>query len=364
MNYNFVEARWFRAFLLAGLYFLAAAASFSGYFGKWQFLDQQPRFNYNAIVEGTAERPFVYRQLLPSVSVLIAGAIPQSMAERIRTELRKSSPIVKNMARATQAGGIYALEYHITYFLVFGCLWLSLHVLRRLLLDVSKDPLAATLTPVAFALLFPLLLTRGGYYYDLPELLFLSLGFLLAWRARLWTLALVVVPIATLNKESYLLYLAALLPIILAKGGRAAWPKLVAAGLIAVAINLFIRNEFASNPGVGLESHWENNLHFYFNPKSYFLLEGNYGIVTTQGVNVVFLLFLYATVRTAWRHLDNVVRNHIKLTAAINLPLFFLFCWQNELRNLSLLYVGFIIMVNAMVSQLISRSQAQPVPVA
>ena len=53
------------------LYFVAAAVSFNGYYDKWHFNEngvagEDHRFQFEMMVDGTAYRPFIYRQMLPS----------------------------------------------------------------------------------------------------------------------------------------------------------------------------------------------------------------------------------------------------------------------------------------------------------
>ena len=47
--------------------------------------------------------------------------------------------------------------------------------------------------------------------------------------------------------------------------------------------------------------------------------------------------------KCAWKNLPTPWKWHVLLAALINFPLYILFCAPGELRNLSLLYAGFMV---------------------
>ena len=53
--------------MIVFLIFTISAASFEGFFVKWTFRDDSG-FSYQVILDGTAEKPFIYRQLIPTLS--------------------------------------------------------------------------------------------------------------------------------------------------------------------------------------------------------------------------------------------------------------------------------------------------------
>src|SRR5690349_7207381 len=63
--------------------FFVSAVSFGGFFEKWNFRDGTT-FSGMAVVEGTAKRPFVYRQLLPAITNLADRAVPASLDQRFQ----------------------------------------------------------------------------------------------------------------------------------------------------------------------------------------------------------------------------------------------------------------------------------------
>jgi hypothetical protein len=74
------------------LFFVAASASFQGSYTKWHFREAgvlygggntpDRRFDLGELITGTAERPFVYRQMLPTLANWIDRATPTGIKER------------------------------------------------------------------------------------------------------------------------------------------------------------------------------------------------------------------------------------------------------------------------------------------
>ena len=64
-------------------YFVVAAASFNGYYHKWHFAELDApgddlRYHFEMMMDGTAYRPYVQRQLLPAAANWIDSAVPRS----------------------------------------------------------------------------------------------------------------------------------------------------------------------------------------------------------------------------------------------------------------------------------------------
>ena len=68
-------------------------------------------------------------------------------------------------------------------------------------------------------LLFPYFLTRGGFFYDFPELAFLVIAVWMALKFNWWWM-LPLVALAAWNKESFLLFVPSLYPLIRLKSSR------------------------------------------------------------------------------------------------------------------------------------------------
>jgi hypothetical protein len=356
--------------LLVFIYYLAAAASFSGFFIKWHFSETE-KYSLPQMLDGTAIRPFVYRQLLPMTANAIDSVIPQKAKTTFLTKLAEeppiSNPIQRYFPSATDAANPqYALRYFLVYAMSFLSMFAAMFAIRAACIEVIGDRVAATLTPLAIAAVFPLILTEGGYYYDMPELMFMALGTWLAVKRRIVPLAVVTV-IATLNKESYLLFVLTLVPFIALRHSRKQ-TIMLAGGLLALAavVNLLIKHRYALNGGGAVEYQLMSHIQYLINPRNYLRMEMNYGILTTKGFNLVHLLLVALLLRTGWRGLPPVVRTHAWIALVITVPLFIAFCYRDELRNLSLLAMTLAFLtcttISAALQQAAARGQRQTAP--
>ena len=346
-NQIFVRSLWRWVFLFA-VYFLVAASSFSGYFTKWAFLDgdRDPRATMTAMLDGTAHRPFVYRQLIPYAANAIERALPDRIRQPLAEKLAERNTVHKFFSRATDSGNPqYVLRYYVVYWMVFASMLLALFALRAVCLELGGGEVAATLAPMAIAAIFPLLQTNYGTFYDMPELFFLATATWLALRGRIVWLVLLAA-VATLNKESFPFFIVALFPFFRHRFSRNASFSIVALlFFVGSIINLLVKFNYSGNPGGAVEFHLIDHLAYLADPRHYFLFEFNYGVLTTKGLNVINLVLIGVLVGSAWGKLAGTVRQHIMIALAINLPLFLVFCANDELRNLSLLYIGLVMVV-------------------
>jgi hypothetical protein len=70
-----------------------------------------------------------------------------------------------------------------------------------------------------------------------------------------------------------------------------------------------------------------------------------YGVRLINTFSVLPIALLVWTVWRAWKKLPLAVKRHAQIAAAINIPLYFLFCAPGELRDLSMLYVALLLVV-------------------
>jgi hypothetical protein len=293
-----------------------------------------------------ASRPFVYRQLIPQFSKMIAAKIPEHYRKQMILQWQIYRPISGIYARAMDAdSGPFAIEYHITYLLCLGFWFFALVLLARICMDTTGDAFASLAGPLIFALIYPVLMTRGGFFYDPVEIFFLAASLLLATRGRLVALFLLT-PVATLNKESFLFWLPCLWCLL--PDSFSALKRTVGLGMAVMASGvtyLVLRAGFLSNAGGAVEFHLLENLHFYSTPSSYFRREFTYGYALPAGVSVVNLAVLGAIICLGWPELPMRWKRHAGIALCINIPLFVTLCWLDELRNLSLLFVALTVLI-------------------
>lgn len=326
------------------LYFLVlavTAASFSGFFLKWSFRDGSSGFGLVAIMEGTADRPFVHRQLVPQLASGLAVLFPERAVERFNKRTAKEDPIEDVYAHA-EVSPEHRLEYYLVFLLVYGCFFAATMILRDLLRIVTGSATAGMLTALLFALLVPFFEQVGGYYYDFVEMLFLFMGARYAVRGNIYRL-IFIAPLATANKEAFFYFLPMLLPLLFKSVGKRRAIITVLAGMLLSGLTyLYIAALYAGNPGGPVEVHIMEHVTQMIRLKTYYVTSFTYGLPLGARLFFLHIIFVAFLFYRGWRYLTPEWRAHVKLAAAINLPLYFLFCAVGELRNLSMLYVSFM----------------------
>ena len=185
----------------------------------------------------------------------------------------------------------------------------------------------------------------GGYFYDYPEILFMAGALWLVTSGSFWPLV-PLTALATVNKEAFLFFVPALYPFIRVRASRIeAITQVGILLLTAGATYLVIRNAYLANPGWAAQNHSPEALAYYLNPMNLLRRETTYGLRVFQAYSFVTLGLVGLVAFRGWRGQSAAVRDHIRLAAAINVPLFLLLCFPGEVRNLSLLYMGFLFLL-------------------
>ena len=348
-------ARVARLILVVFVFATFAAVSFNGFYQKWGLRDGDgawdgdARYSFAAMIEGEADKPFVYRQLLPKMANGFEAALPEEAKVWMLERLNGSGwwevhSLTEKMRIAPELHDEYLLRYYVVYYACVAFMFAALFVMREICRDLRVGEAAATIAPCLFALVFVYFMSMGGFFYDFPEVFFMALAALLAMRGRwLWLVPLTAV--ATYNKEVFLVFTVMLFPFL-----RANMPTrnaaLVVAGLVGVAgvTHLLGRIEFADNPG-GSESWLRESILFYADPRNLFAFEVNFGVVTPRGYSLFTILAVLALFVGGWRKLPQPMQQHVLLAPAINLPLVLVFCGPGEVRNFSLCFIALLALI-------------------
>ncbi|WP_321961102.1 hypothetical protein [Paraburkholderia sp. J7] len=336
---SMAESALARRALIFALYVLVAAASYCGFFSKYALRDDSTHDSIVRMLDGTADRPYVYRQLVPYAANLVDKALPASLKSSLVAHLHIEYPkhdwIVNTFERATEARNpAYVLRYYMVYGALFVALLAGMLVLRAVCADLTGHAAAATLAPLAFALAMP-----AGNFWDFPEFFFMALSVWLAARGK-WLWLLLLTPVATLNKESFMFFVVCLYPFL--RERMSAREALTVTGLCVLAggaVNGVMKLHYAANPGDIAQFNLMVNLRFLADPRNYLLSDWTYGILLPKGFNVIILFALLTIARAGWKRLPRAARLHALIALAINAPLYLLFGWGDEVRALSMLYV-------------------------
>ena len=199
-------------------------------------------------LEGTAERPFIYRTLVPWLARVIAPAVPHSIAAQV-THL--PDPIQKTF-NALREGG-YDRQAAIVLLLMFlslvGFAYAQQNFLTALGMVSSQEHFALPLLAQIFILPFSIFF---GYIYDLPQLFLVTLGLLFLLRGE-WAMYLITLALACLNKETTVLLIAVFSLYYLRRLPLKTFITLLTVQLLIFsAIRILLMVLFRNNPGTPL----------------------------------------------------------------------------------------------------------------
>ena len=355
LKFNFFEdlnlKKIMNIILLSFIFYVISSVAFGGYALKWSWVNEWAPAHFNACYDETASRPFIYRRFLFYSAKKIESLIPEQRKAKLIRSLQK-----RNFTQYFSQVHIdpnYYIAYHLVYFLSFACFFACLFVLRRIGFEITGSKDIGTVSACCFGLLFPL--TDSRYFYDFSEVLFFSLATLFALKGW-WKALLILSPIAEYNKESFLFFLMTLFPILVTKiGMKKAGIVSVVSILFSGCVYLYERSIFSANSGSTTFYQLPAHLEHIFNYHSWFDTGIQYGMIFGYGTFLPYLLLLAWIIKCTWKKLLPAFRYHIEIALALNIPLYLLFCALNEIRNFSLLYMGFMIMLAIYIKDLITN---------
>jgi hypothetical protein len=346
------------------VFFAVAAASFSGFYAKWHFNEadvpgDNSAASFEHMVEGTAQKPVIFRQMIPWIDNFAERHTPQTPKHWLYTHRGEGedASLYAMSASPTANMQTYFYRYLVQYVVTFLFTLAAVYALYLVCKAVEIPAPAALFASAFFMLLLPYFMTGGGYAYDLPELAFFALAVLAARRFAWWWL----IPIAALgewNKETFILFVVTLYPILRSRMSRAhAVAAVSTTCAICVAVYLPIRRHFAHNAGGG-GGGWHDQLHALLHPTAsfFFATEETYGVHMLKMSTLLPLLLLVWTVVRGWRHLAHELKRHAQIAFVLNISLYFLFCYPGEMRDFSLLYVTFVLVMAGSLSAWINTA--------
>ena len=114
------SARIFHRMCLLVLLVVASASSFSAFYQKWHFREQGARgtdlvAEFDRMIEGTANRPYIYRQLLPDLANGLARALPvDAITRRVPQRAKDRISVAFNLS-SKKYPAQYLIFYIATY---------------------------------------------------------------------------------------------------------------------------------------------------------------------------------------------------------------------------------------------------------
>jgi len=357
------------------LLYMAMSAMVLNVFMQTRSLEEgSPSFGLTPMLDGTAKRPFVYRQLVPITVNFLVSLIPQEQHQayvhyhldrfhlkQIYFERAKYPNTNKGKELWTPT---YSLKFHLVYLIMFASLLACMYCMRWLLSEVFKETDSFyALAPLVFMALLPLSFVTGNFFYDFPELFFLTILLLTAMKGwySTWILLL---PLAVLNKESNLLVPLLYFSVII--GSLGVWRNRIFLGLsivISSIVYFYIKMLYQDNPGSTVVFRLSKNIDFWLNPKNYLLWSDFYAplIPFPRGLNVAWIALIISTMFLAWKSKPTVIKWLFGTALLINVPLLVLFCHADEMRNLSFLFIPtFLLMSHSLRYLLFPHRETAP----
>jgi hypothetical protein len=321
-------------------YALAASSTEHSFLQKWRTLNS-PTYSFQQFMDYKVPRPYAYRVLMPALVNLLSrseviGRVTHDQALISRAAvLYDRDHSVEGWSLDLQA------KYVLTGFLMFVSLLLAMFSLRKITFDLFPARALADASPLLFAMFLPLTFRGdGGFMYDFTELGLYCLGLHFLFRGDNYKF-LILIPIIILNKEAGLLILP-LSAIILfsTMNKKSAFVQLANQSLVAIVAYLLIRSLFSGNPGSVAEFHLWGNLQFWSDIRNYLaMMSTSTFFIPVPKPNNILLLALFALVILyRWKEKPLLLRRLLLAASAINLPLFIVFCYRDEFRNLALMY--------------------------
>lgn len=333
--------------LLLLLYAIAASQAVASFAYKWTTIVAHPEYSLEKILNGAWPKPYAFRLLMRNVVEWTANKMPDVLAIPLIERSRQALDATQGASYAVQMSDHLALAYAIILMGAFVFLLISLFLLRRISRIVFPVTMVSRVVLDAAPIVFALLLTisyraNNGYIYDHFELFILLLYLLLVLTGQ-QVLTLPVLALAILNKETAVFFplFGAVVRWGLESRLRSADYRAAAREFAVVLIGFVaIRIILKDHPGGATEFHFFTNIDFWFSLKPWLAVTApHFGLLPLpKPTNVVVLGTLLIAIFGYWREKPDCVRWPLLVTAGINLPLFILFCWQDEYRNLSLTF--------------------------
>jgi hypothetical protein len=158
--------------------------------------------------------------------------------------------------------------------------------------------------------------------------------------------------LATLNKESFLFFIPTLYPLLRKRNSRI--NTLIGTGVLGLAcaaVGYVLRLRYQNNPGGTVEFHLLGQISYLSHMYNMLHMEKTYGIYMIPISNPLVVALIAWTVWRGWRYLPREIKRHAQIAAVINIPLYILFCYPGEFRDLSLLYIAFLLLMAANLAQ-------------
>ena len=248
------DTRW-RWFTLAVLYSLASSLVLFIFIMKPPGIHGAGGNTFPDMIAGTARKPFVFRQLIPTTVRLVAGVIPTSVTTRLQQmhHGQKRGPLLAFL----QWEPARTHEYLVAALIAFGCFFAFACTLRYLIGRFYDFPsFVSDLAPIGALLILPVFFRAAAYIYD-PATLCLSTLAVACMVRGAYPLFYLVFALAAFNKETSIL----LIPLFMVHARLQGTPRVTCMwhglflGIVWGVIKGYVTVQFRGNRGGFVEFH-------------------------------------------------------------------------------------------------------------
>ena len=221
---------------------------------------------FGDMVYGRADKPYVFRALVPVTIRLVSSAIPAS----VHLRLSRTTTLPMSLKRTWEKE--YVLEYYIATLLICLSLFGFYVSVRYLCTGIYRAPTSfVDYVSIGAICILPPFFMYYNYLYDFSALFFFALGLALMVRRR-WNYFLPLFALACLNKETIILL--ALIFIIHFRPSTGRMERSLFFSLLTVQLAIFIVIKlslfylFRDNPGTLFQFHLLGHNHQMLSPYS------------------------------------------------------------------------------------------------
>lgn len=344
--YTLIARRLIYIAIVSLAFALLSSSVIDAFLKKWcgTAFNAEIPYSFGKTLAYEVPRPYAYRVLIPWLVNTTSELLPPRFILSPPAELlRRGVGLYIGEEQAQIVPVILQVKFTIAVLWMFVFLFATLWLYRSLALRVLNiNQVTADLATVLFGLFLPLSFRGGGgFIYDFSELFF-SAAYIGALVSRRYAWAGAILSVALVNKESNLLLMVYLAAHLLASGSslRSKWYVFWAHLTCAGVPYLIIKAAMAHKAGGTVEFYLLWNLDYWTNVSSFF------GFMTTnlqlvlfpKPANILFLALFVGMVTYRWKHKPFFVQLALISQGFVCLTLLAVFCWHDEIRNLSLAF--------------------------
>ena len=346
LGYRWLKSSVYVVMLLL-FYSIAASQAVQSFSYKWTSIATHKQYSLDKVFNGTTPKPYAFRVLVPLTINAIVDFTPNELLRPI-LERSKNTLIANIGAEAHEWDDRIVLSYGLTLVSGFIFLLATMLILRQLAIKVlvlheRKYKFISDVSPILFCLFLSITYrVYNGFVYDYFEL-FIILAYILLCVNQRFILLLGILALAVLNKETAIFLPVLGLAINFSRNNSFLRPDVVrfVTEFFVVIVGFFlVRYMLRDHPGASVEFHLIGNLNFWLSAVTYFSITTPHlqVIPLPKPTNIIVAIPILFVIFRYWKCMPRMLTTLFLTSTCINLPLFFLFSYRDEFRNLSLMF--------------------------